>query len=471
MRDFFTPRLMMDSAGNRPALPAVGIGNLNRVQPEVRIADVQPEPVRGLATVKVVIRSVERNVRRDGKDIRMNSGAFDLRLFRDGQIAGQYPDVDSGTAPSFSEQDRQQWRNEHRIVDQGEKIVSIPHVKLPSGGGQVVFTAYAFNRDRVKSETSLPLPYKVEPRPETERPRAYLITMAVDVNRSGWDLNLAVASAERAAELWSRRLAADYEVVRVRLESKQGEGPRIAPNPTATKHHLRAVLDILAGRGAGVSAEVRQGLDSAGRLREAQPGDAVVLYIASHGYADPGGRFYIVPFDTGALPGTVNERILARCHEKPGEGCKAAGEFLRDSISADELASWWRGVDAGEMVMMVDSCHSGAVPGQGFRPGPLGDRGFGQLSYDKGMRILAAAQPGQPARATNLGRLGHTLLVEGLQMAAEGRPELSVAQWLRLSAEELPRRARQLYAGIAEDDIQLPEFLDFGSRRRNPRAP
>ena len=43
--------------------------------------------------------------------------------------------------------------------------------------------------------------------------------------------------------------------------------------------------------------------------------------------------------------------------------------------------------------MIVDACHSAAsVDEAGFKPGPMGSRGLGQLAYDKGMRILAASQ-------------------------------------------------------------------------------
>ncbi|MFG6414713.1 hypothetical protein ACG02S_12475 [Roseateles sp. DC23W] len=57
------------------------------------------------------------------------------------------------------------------------------------------------------------------------------------------------------------------------------------------------------------------------------------------------------------------------------------------------MASWIRDVDAGEFALIIDACHSDAsVASPGFRPGPLGTRGLGQLAYDKGTRILAASQ-------------------------------------------------------------------------------
>jgi hypothetical protein len=43
--------------------------------------------------------------------------------------------------------------------------------------------------------------------------------------------------------------------------------------------------------------------------------------------------------------------------------------------------------------MIIDARHSAAsVEGSGFKPGPMGARGLGQLAYDKGMRILASTR-------------------------------------------------------------------------------
>jgi hypothetical protein len=62
-------------------------------------------------------------------------------------------------------------------------------------------------------------------------------------------------------------------------------------------------------------------------------------------------------------------------------------------ISSDDLSRWLRDVDAGELDMIIDSCFSAsAAETPTFKPGPMGSRGLGQLSYDKGMRILAATQ-------------------------------------------------------------------------------
>jgi hypothetical protein len=128
----------------------------------------------------------------------------------------------------------------------------------------------------------------------------------------------------------------------------------------------------------------------------ATPDDAVVLYVASHGYADPQGNLYIIPFDTGTNFG-ITEELLAHCSSQPewNGPCRQAQSFLQRTISSADLSAWWQGVDGGELVMILALCHSGALPGKTFRPGPLGDAGFGQLSYDKRMTLLSASQPAQ----------------------------------------------------------------------------
>ena len=64
------------------------------------------------------------------------------------------------------------------------------------------------------------------------------------------------------------------------------------------------------------------------------------------------------------------------------------------------------------MVMIVDACHSAAGVPEGFKPGPMGDRGLGQLAYDKGMRILAATQANDVALES--GQIGQGLLTYAL---------------------------------------------------------
>ena len=222
----------------------------------------------------------------------------------------------------------------------------------------------------------------------------------------------------------------------------------------------------MAGR--QVDSQLRREIDPRAELRAATPDDAVVVYVASHGYAAPGGSFYLIPYDTGSGWG-ITEEVLGACATKSdgSAACDQARAFLAHSISSANLAAWWRGVDAGESIMILDTCHAAAATEKGFRPGPLGDPGLGQLSYDKAMRILVASRPAQTEQGTwNDGGEGRTLLAEALETVARANPEWSVAEWLKGAEQELPLRMKQLFPQIKDTEIQLPELLDFAGRRR-----
>jgi uncharacterized caspase-like protein len=261
------------------------------------------------------------------------------------------------------------------------------------------------------------------------------------------------------------KLAQQYEVIDVQLLSAlEPDSPRIAIE-RATKPNIQAVLDLLAGRPVGEPR--RNEIDPNRQLRRATPDDLVFLFISSHGYADPQGNFYVIPSDTGGLTG-ITEESLNRClSRRQTANCVDAGAFLARSISSDDLANWWKDINAGEILMILDSCHSAAVPGREFRPGPLGDRGFGPLSYDKGMRILTATQPDKRARATLLQGLGHSLLTQALISASRAGQKMSLADWLQEAERAVPELYKSLYPGIKETEVQYPVLLDF-TRNRKP---
>jgi hypothetical protein len=121
-------------------------------------------------------------------------------------------------------------------------------------------------------------------------------------------------------------------------------------------------------------------------------------------------------------------------------------DALGRAISSDELGAWLRDVDAGELILVVDACHSAAsVQGEGFKPGPMGSRGLGQLSYDKGMRILTSTQADDVALESGLieqGLLTYALTRDGLEAArADFKPKdarITVAEWLAYGVERVP---------------------------------
>jgi hypothetical protein len=476
MRDYYTPNLFARVMAGEVLPHVVPPSDLNRTQPLLERPRAKPSS-HGRVDITVRVSSQSSTTQKDSSGRYLKAGVYDVRLFRDGQLAGEWPkdalddNANAISTPNLSERD--QWRKTHRVVlhGSGHSTILFRDIRIPQGKDidQVRFTAYAFNADRVKSMMSPPLDYKVRVPKQPSPRKAYVIAMGVNATESSelWDLSVAVPSARRAAQLWKDRLTtAQYEVVPVNLMSELNTVGGFARSD-ATKGNLQAVLNLLGGRGHLVSPAVRKIVDKEHKLQPARPDDAVVLYIASHGYVDPRGNFFIIPFDTGTERG-VDEALLTRCRRNTDglSACKITENFLSHAISSDDLAKLWTGIDAGEMIMVLDSCHSGALPGQKFRPGPLGDRNFGQLAYDKGLQIFAATQPDKVARGTAV-KGDATLLIEALDTATKTTVGQSISDWLQTAKRILPERAHQLYPLLNEDDLQWPELMDF---RRRPSS-
>jgi hypothetical protein len=107
------------------------------------------------------------------------------------------------------------------------------------------------------------------------------------------------------------------------------------------------------------------------------------------------------------------------------------------------------------LILIVDACHSAATVDQkGFKPGPMGSRGLGQLAYSKRMRILAASQASDVAFED--ARLGHGLLTfallgDGLKKGlADFSPQdnqITVGEWLRYGVHRVPGLVDAIAAG------------------------
>jgi len=208
---------------------------------------------------------------------------------------------------------------------------------------------------------------------------------------------------------------------------------------TATKPNVKAVLDLLAGR--AISPASAQQIPHADRIQPARPEDLVVLSFASHGVADHDGTFYFITYDTGAER-TTGFTDTMRAH----------------AISSHELTAWLHDVDAGDMVLIVDACHSAAtVDTQGFKPGPMGSRGIGQLAYDKGMQILASTQADDVAlefEQLEQGLLTYALPHDGLEAGqadfAPADKTIYLTEWLAYGA----KRVAQLHTEIRSGALQ-----------------
>jgi WD40 domain-containing protein len=450
MRDYYEPGLLPrllackalepqdPQACAKEFKPVRSLASLNRVQPLVEVHAEWKDEAAGIATVRVLVKSNSDSGMKNGKTF---TKPYDLRLFRDGQLVGYVPKTSvewqlepPPSGPKADERDLARWRDKTEIRDlgkDGSKELTFP-VQVPRRADlkRVVFTAYAFNEDRVKSGTASATLVVDKPQ-QPRKGRAYLISAGVNRTESSpkWDLHYAANDARQMSKVLGDKLEGTRQfadVVRIRLVSDTPDQHE-AGEAAATKAHLQAVLDVLAGR-RKVDEPLQREIPGIERATKAQPEDLVLLSFSSHGYTDTRGVFHIVLEDIGK--NTPQDKITAALQQ--------------NSLSSDVLSGWLRDVDAGEMTMIVDACHSEAtVAAEGFKPGPMGSRGLGQLAYDKGMRILAASKSNEEAMEVGgnikQGLLSYALVEEGLvegKAAKDGKVLMS--GWLTYGEQEVP---------------------------------
>ncbi|TRW15247.1 caspase family protein [Glacieibacterium frigidum] len=422
MRDLYEPglvRKVMDCARPRctPGLGAVpDLAALNRTLPETRITGVVRNGDRATVTVAVTEGLDPRAPNGRGR-----SGIHDVRLFRDGKLVRQTPDLgiarDEGKSVA-------QWRTATRVSRDGDTVQLSYDVALPRRGGKVEFTAYAFNEDRVKGETARST-LTVPPPSVLPRRRVVVVAIGVDATHNPeWRLNYAANDANGLAGALGAIGDADVSVVRL---VSDGKGDR------ATKRNIRSVLLALGGQAIddNMFELADAGVDIAA-LKPVGPDDSVIISFSGHG-TTLAGQFHLLPSD--AVPD------------------RASGEPVAGSlISSVELTAWLRQLDAGEIAMVIDACHSAAsVDAGGFKPGPMGDPGLGQLAFDKGIRILAATQADDVA--VEDGQLGHGLLSYALDEGLRGKADTSgdgrvtLGEWLDYGVARMPGLARELREG------------------------
>lgn len=489
MRDYYEPRLLPRLIKREEFLPIPSLAGLNRNQPKIENITILPKANNSfLVDVKVEVSSVAGQCFRNDKYVPCESGVYDLRLYRDGQIVGQFPTLisENPTTNSIAQsraESLKTWRKQSNVIAaisnsnlmiNGRREIIFKNIQLPMRAdvSQVEFTAYAFNEDRVKSETSKPAIYTHSTsRPEIKR-KAYIITVGIDKTTSpAWKLSYAPKSANVVNEFIKDKLKSNYEIVPVQLISdEQNNGNSTLP----TKDNIKTVLNILSEE--IVPTEQRKNIFNQDKLQKAAPDDLVFLYIASHGYITPDQNnplFHIVPFNVGKssaiTDGLVNAKWLDKCFKSQNSNCiKTKNEFLENSISSEELTKWLQPIDAGEMALILDSCHSEGVIGQNFKPGPLGDRGFGQLSYDKGMQVFVATQVEKLALGPILTK-EHSLLAEALTNSEIQKQQVfsqpfDIETWLG-NAEDLVPKLFDEYVLDKRIQRQEPIFFNFTRKR------
>ena len=470
MRDYFVPGLterlttcsIFDDCAT--AFDRVQpISELNRVLPQVTITDIQPGDTPDQAIVSVEIKEGFDPSAPNGKT---RSGVFNPRLFRNFRFAAHTPDEPFELQETITD-----WRKLNRIIDDDDKPNDGIHhltasLNLPTSDAseKQVISVYAFNEDRVKSVTAFA--EYTRPKMEARKPRAFVISIGIDAYQQS-RLNLDYAAAD--AKLLGNKLAAidGYEMRRLVVAGERGGRTRV------TADAISMILAMLGGyeRKEGLNILSGFGIDGS-VLDVSTPDDIIILSYSGHGWAQPQGDFFLVPAD-GNWP--------------DGQAEPDVGSL----ISSSELTMWLRLIDAADIALIIDACHSGASVDSGnFRPGPMGDSGLGQLAYDKGIRILAATQADDVAfenAKLKQGLLSFALAADGEGLSnpdgavdLDGDGKISLTEWMFYPTWRLPMlnddprlvggagtiesESSFLFPGrnpVATKKVQSPSLFDF----------
>jgi WD40 repeat protein len=413
--EFFYPGLLADIfAGKRPAAPH-DFARLDRRQPKIKISAADGATPAAVGARELRLRiDVEENTE-GGK---AGSGAFDLRLFRNGTLV-------------------RVWRGD---VLKGRRAATY-EVVLPVVAGDNSLLAYAFNRDNMKSPNAT-LSVRGA---DSLRRKGTARVLAVGVNvysNAGFNLRYAAADARDFAAEVGRQLEGLQTFDRVEVTA--------LADADATRAKITRALAQLAAA--------------------SQPEDAVVVYFAGHGTAR-GNRFYLLPHDLGyagsrdALDEAGLRTILSR------------GISDRELEAAFEKID-----GAAFLLVIDACNSGQALEAEERRRGPMNSKGLAQLAYEKGMYVLTAAQSYQAANeAAQLGHglLTYALVEEGLKaMAADDEPKdgtLQAREWLDYATARVPQMqldemrrslARGINLSFADEERQLDMSARAGQRPR-----
>ena len=401
--EFFYPNLLADLLEGQRPRAAQGVGQKDRRQPTVSLtltdAPGNVSPARAV-TARISVADA-------------GSGARDARLFRNGALV-------------------KAWR--------GNAAATL-ETKLTLVAGANQLTAYAFNRDNVKSRDAT----LIVTGAESLRRQPALHILAIGVNQyanSAFNLKYAVADAQDFAGENKRQQDGMKQFARVAVTSLL--------DAQATKQNILAALNDLT--------------------QQAQPEDTVLLFFAGHGLADA-ARFYLIPHDLGY----AGPRTAAALTPK-------LADIYAHGISDEELERALEPLDAGRVLFVIDACNSGqALEAAEKRRGPMNSKGLAQLAYEKGMYLLTAAQSYQAAlEAAQLGHglLTYALVEEGLK---QGRADQEAdglilsREWFNFAVARVPemqlekmRQARNVGLGLAivEGDEKIKDV-----ERRNLQRP
>jgi WD40 repeat protein len=416
--DFFYPGLLSDIASGKRPKAARNVELKDRRQPTLKLlrADAQNATSR---TIKVKIEVSEPV----SDNQTTPTGARDVRLFRNGALV-------------------KVWRGD---ALNSQKLASL-EAEIPIVAGENRLLAYAFNRDGVKSADAL----LTVTGDDSLRRKGVVYVLACGVNQyanSQYNLKYAVADASSFAD----------EVRAQQLKLQDYERVEIIPllDKDATKANILLALKRLSNSQTALPPGSASALS---KIQQAQPEDAVLIFFAGHGAAQ-GARFYLIPHDlgySGARDALTAETVKT---------------ILSHGVSDLELEAAIEGVDAGQMLFVLDACNSGqALEAEEKRRGPMNSSGLAQLAYEKGMYILTAAQSYQAAlEAAELGHgyLTFALIEDGLKKGQADRDpkdgQALAREWFNFAEERVPQ--------MQEREMQTRLLLDFAANDAKAKDP
>jgi len=421
--EFYFPGLLADVLANKNPRAKQDITNKDRRQPRVSVATENTNT--GASGQRTLNLELEVNEAPPEGEYREGSGARDLRLFRNGLLVQSWPgDVLQGASK--------------RTIEASVAIVA----------GENEFTAYAFNRDNVKSPDAV---FSVAGGENLRRSgAAYLFVVGVSkYANSNYNLRYSVADATE--------IAAQLKNHQERLRRYQPIEVISLLNENATKENILLALKLLAGTFNG--ALPQNTAPDLLKIKPAQPEDAVVFYFSGHGTAR-GDRFYLIPHDLGYM-GPRAEL------DKTG-----LATILSHSVSDVELEEVLKPLDVDQLLLVVDACNSGQVlQSTDERRGPMNTKGLAQLAYEKGMYVLTASQSDEVAfesAGLQHSYLAYALIEEGIKSGAADTDhdgQILLNEWFNYATDRVPRIRGQKQAG----GKQLEEVDDDEKRVQRPR--
>lgn len=230
--------------------------------------------------------------------------------------------------------------------------------------------------------------------------------------------------------------------------------PKVRPLPETVLHDARDLRDLLTdptacGYPPDQVTQLLDGEATAAALRAAlealaartDPDDTAVVYFSGHGAHDVAQQ-YILPYDCNPtdLPGTA--------------------------ISGDEMTALTSQIQAGRLLVLFDSCHSGGAgdPKSALTQVKLGlsENYYQVLAQGKGRVVISSSRPDEISWA--LGGMRNSLFTHYLLEALHGRGKtlgdgyVRVFDVFRHVADHIPTKADQhpiFKASAMEEDFPI----------------